>query len=722
MPYDITPKNPTPKTTPQLKQVAVQSVENHGHEIFVQCLYMLPVVGNAMSLYDVGTDIYRICSKPGEAKTLTAWGILAIDAIGVVPAAGNASRPARAVVKEVLLAFAKGAAISVLVDLFWATAGGDVIAFMEELDHKLKWWQQDIDHGVYKASQTVRSFVQNPVSAAQQMRLLEKNTGFLSWIPSGETIALHGIDELLKVSGQRQTILKWLDDFDRNRSAMLKQAFGDVATAGSLIFMAAQIVAEIKARKARGVPSHSAHAAPGTAHEPHVKSGEHRETTQMGAKASDLPTKKGCGCPATASPKPVNYALGDEHLEQTDFALDGIVPIVWTRSYRSSLAAYDDSPLGARWSSPYHLSLEERDGALTFFDPDNRAVPLPKVEVGEAVEVPTEQLTVSRPDRRSVRLAYPDGAREDYELHGTTTRIRYRLTARTGRDGLGLSFGYNESGELVTIGDGAENNLRLEYERGRVAAIYRNGVAGLEREAIARYAYSEQGDLIEHQDVLGHTRAYAYQHHLLTRYTDFNGKRANLEWDWTGKRSGVPAPVDARCVRTWLGDEADARVEIMARQDMRDETRFEYHREHWYTKVTDADGHATMHRYDQHNRIVLVEYPDGTSDAFNWNENNQLVSTKNALGQVQRFEYDAQGRVTAVTNALSDHAHRVQRRRLAGEGHGRQRRHHDDRLRRARASCIRDRFGRPHHAIFVERQRASALADRPERRREALSL
>src|SRR5215469_6776571 len=138
--YEIAPKNPTPETTPTLAQAGIESVEDHSHEIFVQCLYMLPVVGNAMSLYDVATDIYRIASKPGEAKSLTAWGVLAIDAIGVIPAAGNASRPARAVVKDVLLAFAKGAATSVLVDLFWATAGGDVIAFMEQLDEKLKGW------------------------------------------------------------------------------------------------------------------------------------------------------------------------------------------------------------------------------------------------------------------------------------------------------------------------------------------------------------------------------------------------------------------------------------------------------------------------------------------------------------------------------------------------------------------------------------------------------
>ncbi|WP_157377337.1 hypothetical protein, partial [Burkholderia ubonensis] len=87
---------PAPATSPKVAAARAESVTNHGLEVFIQCLYMLPVVGNAMSLYDVGVDIYRICSEPGGTKKVLSWSILAIDAIGVVPAAGNATRPARA--------------------------------------------------------------------------------------------------------------------------------------------------------------------------------------------------------------------------------------------------------------------------------------------------------------------------------------------------------------------------------------------------------------------------------------------------------------------------------------------------------------------------------------------------------------------------------------------------------------------------------------------------
>jgi RHS repeat-associated protein len=646
---------------------------------------MLPVVGNAMSLWDVGTDIHGICSgRNGGAKNPFNWGILTIDAIGVVPAAGNASRPARAVVKEVLLAFAKGSAAAVLVDIFWATAGGNVVAFMSELDKHLQSWKDDIIAGVRQASRTVRQFVASPVSAAHQMGVLKEKKGFLSWVPSTEEIALHGIDELLEISGQRATILAWLDEFDRNAPSMIAAAIGDVAKAGTLLFMARQIVDEIRRRRGPALlsapsshaigathtkghaqaataskdgagahheppPSHTTQVAPGALAAPHAKSGEHRDTTQKPQKGSNTPAKDGCGCPSTGSGKSVNYAMGDENLTQVDFALDGVVPIVWARRYRSSLAAYDASPLGARWSSPFHLSILEDDGKLVFFDPDNRAVTLPPVAIGDAVMVEREQLTVSRPDARSVILRYLDGSREEYQLHAR----RYVLASRTGRDGLGLTLAYNQQGDLTGISDGHGLAIRLDYTDGRVATITRVSPTNEPIDVLARYDYSREGNLIAHTDVLGHRRTFDYTQHLLTRYTDFNGYATHLEWDWPGRSTGTPAPADARVIREWRGSGNDNPRAIDIQQD----TRFEYHREHWYTKVTDADGHSTIHRYDHHNQIVMVEHPTGIVETYLWDARGNLSRVKNAAGQTQQFDYDDAGRLIATTDAMGNVTH-----------------------------------------------------------------
>jgi YD repeat-containing protein len=175
-----------------------------------------------------------------------------------------------------------------------------------------------------------------------------------------------------------------------------------------------------------------------------------------------------------------------------------------------------------------------------------------------------------------------------------------------------------------------------------VATITRVEPSGELGETLAQYSYGPHGDLIAHTDVLGHQREFAYTQHLLTRYTDFNGSAVNLDWDWPGKQVGSPAPADAKVVRE--------------DHDGHDELRFVYHRGHWYTKVidADADGNATFHRYDYHNRIILVEHPDGSSERYQWDDNNQLVGIRNAQGLGQRFEYDSAGQLIAVTDALGN--------------------------------------------------------------------
>lgn len=47
------------------------------------------------------------------------------------------------------------------------------------------------------------------------------------------------------------------------------------------------------------------------------------------------------------SGRPIDFAMGDENLAQTDFVVDGPGALtIWSRLYRSSLSAYDHSPLG----------------------------------------------------------------------------------------------------------------------------------------------------------------------------------------------------------------------------------------------------------------------------------------------------------------------------------------------------------------------------------------
>ncbi len=52
------------------------------------------------------------------------------------------------------------------------------------------------------------------------------------------------------------------------------------------------------------------------------------------------------------------------------------------------------------------------------------------------------------------------------------------IIADTARDGLGLTLRYSDAGELVTVSDGAQNTIRVDYAGGRIASIHRVDVGG----------------------------------------------------------------------------------------------------------------------------------------------------------------------------------------------------------------------------------------------------
>jgi hypothetical protein len=62
--------------------------------------------------------------------------------------------------------------------------------------------------------------------------------------------------------------------------------------------------------------------------------------------------------------------MGSESISHTDFSLPGPFPIEWTRTYCSSLDAYDEGAIGARWITPFTTRFDCVDDGLQFHDAD----------------------------------------------------------------------------------------------------------------------------------------------------------------------------------------------------------------------------------------------------------------------------------------------------------------------------------------------------------------
>ena len=114
-------------------------------------------------------------------------------------------------------------------------------------------------------------------------------------------------------------------------------------------------------------------------------------------------------CKSCNTDHPINLATGEEVLHQTDFATPGLVPIAWTRCYRSTHYPYDSGNLGARWTTPYTTALTQTAHGLVYHDADGRNVSLPLAAIGDQIDHQFEAFTLQRDSATQFSLVYRNG-------------------------------------------------------------------------------------------------------------------------------------------------------------------------------------------------------------------------------------------------------------------------------------------------------------------------
>lgn len=205
-------------------------------------------------------------------------------------------------------------------------------------------------------------------------------------------------------------------------------------------------------------------------------------------------------CKSCKTANPVNLATGEEILYQTDFATPGLIPVSWTRCYRSSHAPYDNGMLGARWTSPYTTAITQTAQGLVYHDATGRNVKLPTLGIGELFDNQFEAFTIARTSATEFVIAYPNGSQETYQYDANDN-----LTAVTDQNGKVTHFGYNGQGLLTTRIDANGNSLTYRYNANLqlLKLLNQNGET-------YDFAYDAQGRLIREIGFDGKQTVYRY--------------------------------------------------------------------------------------------------------------------------------------------------------------------------------------------------------------------
>ncbi len=620
----------------------------------------LPVVGNIMALVDALGDVMTLARS--KSRHLVDWVSLGINLIGVLPApptmaaARMSLRPTLALVRQELRQSARAVLgdglIDVLVGHLNATIVGEIDDFVQKAQGKLAGILDDagvlgekmtleIASGLERAALGKLDAAGNAQAAGKQVRTAVKqivndpkaaivNIFGAAWNvykAAGKAAANTAVRLAVPDEVQRKVVasaaeLRQMGPLLRAQMAQL----GDPAaqqSIGWLLAVLAQAVARWRKKKGAGQSTNV----------PARQTGEARKRAhdgELGTVNNQVPAKgaPGCkNCPAPAGTGPsISFATGDETLSHTDFVLPGLLPIAWTRTYRSSLAAYDHGESGARWITPYTTRFDlVKDGVL-YHAADGRSHAYPLPDVGKFHHDPIEDVTLVRVSAQTLTLARGFESQEAYQCHGQ----RFRLTGITQRSGAGVALHYDHrvggdtvlseviayQGETVL----AHVGIRLD-DAGRIAELWQIAGGQLVRQ-LTRYTYDDAGDLVMAQDENAAHWDYTYRHHLVTRYTDRTGRGMNLQWLGDGP--------DARAVREWADDGSF-------------DTRLAWDENIRLTYVTDALGNETWHYYDILGYTYRIKYPDGLSEWLFRDDAKNVVKHVHPDGAVERYAYDANG-------------------------------------------------------------------------------
>ncbi|MGU7773982.1 RHS repeat-associated core domain-containing protein [Burkholderia sp. MR1-5-21] len=325
--------------------------------------------------------------------------------------------------------------------------------------------------------------------------------------------------------------------------------------------------------------------------------------------------------PPAATEHSIGFALGDERINHDDFTLDGPLPIVWQRAYRSFFDANDDrGELGARWMTPYTVRFDVREAKLVYHDASGRSLDYPLLAAGDAHDDLSEGLTLLRLDEQWLTLTRGHALLETYER--TAQGNAFRLAFVKDRAGNQVTLDYDAEGRLYRlIASQAQVAFRHDA-RGRIVGIAHHDAQGEYVGTLASYEYDDKNDLVGATDRYGNRREYRYRHHLVTRYTDRTGRGVNLEWNGDGPK--------AKCFREYADDGSN-------------EVRLAWHPDFRMVSVTDAIGNVTHHYYDSKGYSFRVIHPDGSEEWMYRDENDKLVQYIHRDGTVDHMEYDARG-------------------------------------------------------------------------------
>lgn len=591
---------------------------------------VIPGVGSVFAAIDAIGDLLTLIE--GDQDDYFTWVSFGVNVFGLVPFPGVGA--ARLAIRSTLSSIRRNgpaviseALLEALEQHLNEKVPGTLEKFATGLESRLADLLTQVAAEIRKACMAFAQMLRSVASDVGQDALVKKAKR--ASIFFGPTVALAAHFMIEDRVLYKSTCQRLLDTADRaeqigHKASGKIMGMADARVEGSIGYLVNVLITALKKRKALRPLSVSVSSGQ-TTQARHVQGQKGLIT-----RGTERPAKKDPNCRNGApmgSGCSISFATGSETIIHTDFTLPGVFPIAWVRTYRSSLAALDDSPFGARWVTPFSLCIDDLGSRqLAYHGADGRTHRYPDPALGKFHYDPVEGVVLVRPSKQRLVIARGLEVEEHYHRHGE----RYVLTTIKKRGGARIALHYEHRcagkpvlSDLVTYqNETAHLHLHTDIDaHGQVIALWLMRDGRPVRQ-LAGYDYDSHGDLCAARDEHAAQWEYRYEHHLITRYTDRTGRSMNLQWQGEG--------ADAKAVREWADDGSL-------------DTRLEWDRNIRLTYVTNALGHETWHFYDSLGFTYRIIHPDGNEEWFYRDAGKNLTSHVHTDGTLDRYAYDERG-------------------------------------------------------------------------------
>ncbi|MDS1772058.1 RHS repeat-associated core domain-containing protein [Vibrio vulnificus] len=606
-------------------EVAGQAKDNEALILFCEvALGFVPVVGQAMDLYDLGGWGW----KTYEGKSLDEWHWAegALIALGFIPGLGDAGKKIGLTILDTLKKADPGV-IQLAIKKIRSLSNGNIVKYLLSFGDKL-------DEVAAEADVLLNKIING-------LTKVLKDSASSSWI-------------VLMMKDEFAFFIKALKDLKSKIKESIDWMRGKIDEFTKLV---STRIPGTTTNKNAAVTPQNANAGKADPHRKQSEKEESKSETCTGSGENKTNEKCEVG-------EPVDLLTGKAYETREDFVVSSRLPLVHERYYQS-MGDRETGLLGVLWRSSWDISLTIEGSIVKFIDKDYSTALFDAPYQGSTSRSDLmPQWRLHRGEHGDLFLKNKNGLEYHFEYAVGTT---LRLTKQQDAYGNATQFVYDRGClKWVVLCDG--RLIQVETQRNRIQTLTLCEADKTPTVVLARYSYDKKGFLLSVRADAGRSFDYQYSKEgYLTRWNDLSQTWVEHDYDEKGRS------IATRCSggywddgityddenhihyyhRAFGGTQAlhldDQNRPLQIVDEYGNPTKSVW-QDDLLISQENALGETVQYTYDDWGNVTSAIEPNGVEHAYEYNEQGWLLSYTNPMGAVWSYEYNTFGDVTAITD------------------------------------------------------------------------